>query len=67
MRAQRRSALEQRLELSYWLRNGPRAARKAARIFSGVELVTPRPKRSRPENSKLAPYRSEGRGEGEGQ
>lgn len=65
MRRNRPSALDQRLELSYWMRNGPKAARKAARIFSDVDLVTPRaPKRSRPESS--GPNRTaEGRGEGQ--
>jgi hypothetical protein len=63
----RRPLLEQRLDLSYWLRNGLRQSRKAARILSNTILVLPQLKRSRPENLKLAPYRSEGRGQSEGE
>jgi hypothetical protein len=37
----RRPLLEQRLDLSYWLRNGLGQARKAARVLSGITLIIP--------------------------
>jgi hypothetical protein len=62
----RRALLEQQLDLSYWLRNGLRQSRKAARILSNTVLVLPQLKRSRSE-TRGRNRATEGRGDSAGE